>query len=122
MRRNSSKKVLSKQDQVQSGRSAWGADTKKTSPAKLCSKEKRSGIGPLVAAPMQSRMVSLGKDRELKQDAVKLPTGKSPEDWVKAKEFVPGQVYGGTGNAHSCILLSSVGAKMLQEIFLKFVL
>ncbi|XP_025108196.1 probable E3 ubiquitin-protein ligase makorin-1 [Pomacea canaliculata] len=97
VRRNSSKKVLSKQDQVQSGRSAWGADTKKTSPAKLCSKEKRSGIGPLVAAPMQSRMVSLGKDRELKQDAVKLPTGKSPEDWVKAKEFVPGQVYGGTG-------------------------
>ncbi|XP_076447949.1 putative E3 ubiquitin-protein ligase makorin-1 [Babylonia areolata] len=53
------------------------------------------------AEPLQSHLVPLGKGGKVKTPATspKSPTSasvsKSPEEWVKAKEFVPGQFYTG---------------------------
>ena len=49
------------------------------------------------AEPVKSCMVALGKTEEQKVSTPPSVT-KAPEEWVKAKEFVPGQFYVGSGN------------------------
>ena len=49
------------------------------------------------AGPIKSNMVPLGKDGQQKNLSASPSLLKAPEDWVKAKEFVPGQFYVGSG-------------------------
>lgn len=51
------------------------------------------------AEPVKSCMVLLGKEEEQKKVSVPPSVAKAPEEWVKAKEFVPGQFYVGSGKA-----------------------
>ena len=72
------------------------------------SRQKKDRISPIAlrspslaglkeAEPVKSCMVALGKTEEQKVSTPPSVT-KAPEEWVKAKEFVPGQFYVGSGN------------------------
>ena len=84
-------------------------------PAKVTAKTKSpvKGVKPVVLpkdepASQGSRMVTLTKNSQSSDsglgEELGAPAVKNPEQWVKAAEFVPGQLWQGSGKAGCCRL------------------